>query len=458
MTELRKMTWFTRFDSCGSAAVGQDSDGHGQGVTRRRPEMKHLKATAVLGMALLVTALLAYRPGVVRAANGSHAPIVIASDSDFQICNCVVSGSGTAADPYIIGPWTINSTGSGNTAVSVDGTLLTKSFTLFNLTIAGNGSSSSTGIVLNHVNPAGQKTISAAVSGSQTSIQSNGVGIVVENSSYVTLDGGGTNASGAGIGISGAGTINKNFVGAVDIENSSNVTVKGWQFSANGQDNTPDYVAFDPSLANWGVGAVRVFGSSNTLIDHNAANNCTTVSFSLFNSNHNTISNNTADYPFTDNVLITDGSSFNTVSNNVFSTADFVGILIADPLPGTDTLNLYGPSHDNVIQGNVDHTDGPTGAERRSGIAPSFVGGIVILNGTYNNMIIGNQPNANAAADLVWAQAIPDPNSPIAVATEPPVIHCNVTVSEGGGGLANHNGNVWSGNTFKHIDPCISQQ
>jgi parallel beta-helix repeat protein len=456
MTQLRRITWFAKADS-GASAVARRTGADGQKLTRKGPVVRHLKSAAVLGIGLLATALLAYGPGVARAANGSHAPIVIASDSDFQICSCVLSGSGTTADPYIIGPWAINSTGSGDTAVSVDGTLLTKSFNLFNLTIAGNGSSSSTGIVLNHINPSGQKTISATVSGVQTSIQSNGVGIVVENSNYVTLDGGGANAGGPGIANSGAGSINKNFVGAIDIENSNNVAVKGWQFSADGQDNMPDYVAFDPSLANWGVGAVRVFGSNNTLIDHNAANNCTTVSFSIFNSNYNTISNNTADYPFTNNVLITDGSSFNAVSNNVFGTADFVGILVADPLPGTATLNQYGPSHDNVIQGNVDHSDGPTGAEVHSGIAPSFIGGIVVLNGTYNNTIAGNQVS-EPGEDLVWAQVIPDPNSAIGVAVAPPVIHCNVTVSEGGGGVANHNGNVWSGNTAKHIDACISQR
>lgn len=457
MTQLRRMTWFEIVNFGGPAAVEQGSGADGHKLTQRDPGMGHHKTAGILGLALLVAALFAYCPGVARADSGSHAPIVIANDSDFQICNCVLSGSGTTPDPYIIGPWTINSTASGDAAVSVDGTLLTRSFTLFNLTIAGNGSNSSMGIVLNHINPSGQKTISAAVSGIQTSIQSNGLGIMVENSNYVTVDGGGANASGAGIRNSGFGTINKNFVGAIDIENSTNVTVKGWQFSANGQDNTPDYIAFDPSLANWGVGAVRVFGSTNTLIDHNAANNCTTASFSLFNSNHNTISNNTADYPFTNNVLITDGSSFNTVSNNVFGTADFVGILVADPLPGTATLNQYGPSHDNLIQGNVDHSDGPIGAEVHSGIAPSFVGGIVILNGTYNNTIAGNQVSA-PGVDLGWAQVIPDPNSAIGVAAAPPVIHCNVTVSEGGGGVVNHNGNVWSGNAAKHIVACISQQ
>ena len=416
-----------------------------------------MKGPRLFSLALISFAVLLYSAITAIASGGSHAPIAISADSDFQACQCVVSGSGTPLDPYIIGPWTINSLDSSGVAVFIDGTQLTKSFTLLNLTIAGNGASASTGIVLNHINATGQNNVSASVTGAQTSIQSSGIGIIVENSYFVTLDGSGANANGAGIG-SAAGTINKNFVGAIDIENSHNITVRGWQMSANGQDNTPDFYAFDPSLVHWGVGAVRVFASSYILIDHNAANNCTTVSFSIFNSNFNTISNNTADYPFTNNVLITDGSSFNTVSNNVFSTADFVGIVIADPLPGTFTLNQYGPSHDNVVQGNYDHTDGPTGAERHSGTAPTFVGGIAILNGTYNNTVKANQVFANAGADLVWAQAIPDSSSSNGVLPEPPVIHCNVTVSDGGGGVANHNGNVWSGNAARKVDSCITQQ
>ncbi|HEU4416304.1 MAG TPA: right-handed parallel beta-helix repeat-containing protein [Candidatus Angelobacter sp.] len=415
-----------------------------------------MKKSAISGSLTLLAVVLFFCSDAI-GANGSHAPITITKDSDFQACSCVAGGSGTTADPFMIGPLAINSLGAGAAAVSIDGTSLTKSFTLLNLTIAGNGSNSSVGILLNHINPSGKNTISAAVKGIQTTIQSAGIGIVVENSNFVTLDGGGANPGGAGVGPA-AGTINKNFVGGIDIENSRNTTVRGWQLSANGQDNLPDYVAFDPSLTHWGVGAVRLFGSSNTLIDHNASNNCTTVSFAVFNSNSNTISHNTADYPFTNNVLITDGSSFNTVSDNIFSTADFVGIMIADPLPGTSTLSQFGPAHDNLISGNVDHTDGPTGSERNSGIAPSFVGGIVLLNGTFNNTISNNQAFSSSASDLAWAQAIPDATSPIGVASEPPIIHCNVTVSEGGGGVANHNGNVWSGNTVRNIDSCITQQ
>jgi hypothetical protein len=86
-------------------------------------------------------------------ARGGHAPIVIASDSDFSSCRCVVSGSGTASDPYVIGPSSINNV--SGVAVSIDGTNLTRSFTLSNLTIAGNASPSDVGIVLNHINRGG---------------------------------------------------------------------------------------------------------------------------------------------------------------------------------------------------------------------------------------------------------------------------------------------------------------
>jgi len=41
-----------------------------------------------------------------------HTPILIQSDQDFALCSCVSSGSGSAADPYIIGPWSVNEVAS----------------------------------------------------------------------------------------------------------------------------------------------------------------------------------------------------------------------------------------------------------------------------------------------------------------------------------------------------------
>ena len=91
-------------------------------------------------------------------------------------------------------------------------------------------------------------------------------------------------------------------------------------------------------------------------------------------------------------------------------------------------------------------------------MAPSFVGGIVVLNGTYNNTIVDNTAWASAGGSLVWAQAIPDSSTPIGVKIEPPILHCNVTVSEGGGGIGNLNGNSWTGNTIQAQDICIPAQ
>jgi hypothetical protein len=158
------------------------------------------------------------------------------------------------------------------------------------------------------------------------------------------------------------------------------------------------------------------------------------------------------------NFMVANGSSYNTLSGNVASTGDFIGYLVADPLPGTSTLAIYGPSHDNTLTGNSTHADGPTGSEIHAGIAPAFLGGVVVLNGTYNNRILNNQEPGHAGGGFVWAQVVPSSSSPIGVVNYPPTLHCNVTVSEGGGGVANRNGNIWSGNVTQNIDPCLPPQ
>ena len=411
-------------------------------------------------MVAVVVALLASGLALVHAnsahAGSGRAPIVIHSDSDFASCACVVSGNGTTTSPYIIGPWSINNV--NGVAVSIDGTTLTKSFELLNLTIAGNSTSTDTGIVLNHINPSGSQSMVAEVYGVQTSIQTNSVGILVENSNYVTLDGAGENPNGPGIAETGAGTINKNLGGAIDVEKSSHISIKGWQMSTNGSDINPNWVTLDPSVSEWAVGGVRFFGVSNSTIDHNAANNNTDVSYSLFDSSQNTVSNNTANYPYTMNYLITDGSSYNTLNSNQGTTGDFIGLLVADPLPGTATLKTYGPSHDNLIENMTIQSDGPTGNEIHAGVAPAFLGGLVVLNGAYNNTIRNNQVFISTGSDLAWAQAVPNTSTPIGVDNYPPMLHCNVTASEGGGGTSNLNGNVWTGNAAKIIDPCVPVQ
>jgi hypothetical protein len=64
--------------------------------------------------------------------------------------------------------------------------------------------------------------------------------------------------------------------------------------------------------------------------------------------------------------------------------------MVADPLPGTRTLATFGPTHDNTFESNISHSDGPTGNEIKAGVVPAFLGGLVVLNGTFNNVIRNN--------------------------------------------------------------------
>jgi len=339
--------------------------------------------------------------------------------------------------------------------VHIDGSTLTKSFVLYNVTANKNAGN---GITLNHINTAGGSTVVAKIYGGHTTANNNVWGVRVENSRGVTLDGVGVNSGGPGVAASGFATANTNRLGGIDLENSSNITVRGWQMNANGSDSAPDWITFDPSTSRWSGGALRMFGVTGSTIDHNAANNSVDGHFMLFDSSANTISNNTAGYPYTMNFLLTDGSSHNTLTGNDAWDGDYAGVLVADPLPGSATLNQYGTTHDNTITHNNIHSNGPTGAELKAGLVPAFLGGIVLLNGTYDNSVADNSTYASTGTDLAWAQAVPDASTPIGVKTYKPLLHCNVTAYDGPGSPPAFGGNVWSGNTYKTIDPCLPSQ
>jgi len=111
------------------------------------------------------------------------------------------------------------------------------------------------------------------------------------------------------------------------------------------------------------------------------------------------------------------------------------------------------------VSSNVSHSDGPIPVQKFIPVSSRhYLGSFVVLNGTYNNQILNNQSWASRGSDFAWAQAVPNSGTPIGVDNYPPALHCNVTASEGGGGVGNLNGNVWYGNTFQTIDPCLPPQ
>ena len=377
-------------------------------------------------------AMLLVFTGTALAGNvNSIGPIHISEDADFATCGCASNVGGV----WVIGPWSI--AGAPSDGVLIEN--VTVPFQLVNMTV---NKSSEAGIHLKNVNGHG----ASVIAGTQTSLQNNNIGIVIEDSTNLVADGGGANPNGWGIVASGnAGTINKNYLGAIDVENSSIVTIKGWHLSANGQDGTPDWVSFDPGTDHWSIGGVRFLNVTNSVIDHNSANNDTSISYSLWNSSANSVTFNTADYPFTANLLLADGSSSNMVTQNSFGTADFVGILVADPL----TLQSFPLTSNNTINHNSVHTSGPTGTEIKAGQAPDFIGGIVLLNSTSSNLVEGNQLWSNIGTDLKWAQETLDPSSPIGVRSYPNTAVCNVPPFG-----PPFNDNVWLSNFFRTQDIC----
>jgi parallel beta-helix repeat protein len=402
------------------------------------------------GCLVVVGALISAAPALGAT---THSPIVITSDLGFTHCGCVVSGNGSTSNPYVIGPWSV--TNPGGDGVYIDGTSLTKSFVVYDVSV---NKSAGNGITLSNINRGTGPTIVAKVYGGQTTTNNNTWGIQVENSSGVVLDGVGVSSSGPGVAATGFATANTNRLGGIDLESSSDITVRGWQMNANGADAAPDWITLDPSTSYWSGGAIRMFKVTGSTIDHNAANNSSDGHFMLFDSTANTISNNTAGYPYTMNFLLTDGSSYNTLIGNDAWDGDYVGVLVADPLPGSSTLAEYGPSHDNLITDNNIHSNGPTGAEKKAGLVPAFVGGIVLLNDTYDNSVTNNSTYASTGTDLGWAQAVPDATTPIGIKTFPPLLHCNVTAYDATGSPPPFDGNVWSSNTYKTIDPCLPSQ
>ena len=395
----------------------------------RHTMLKRVQLALILSLILI---------GVVSAGNvNSIPPIKINGNADLTPpgsasgCKCATLVNGT----WIIGPWSISA--SPGDGVYVDS--VTVPFVLQNLTIAN---SVGAGIHLKNIHPA---TMTKVATGVQTSIQNNLVGILVESSSNLILDGGGANPNGPGVTANGAGTINKNRSGAIDVESSSFITLKGWQMSANGADGTPAWASFNPDVANWNVGGVRFFNVDDSVIDHNAANNDTSISYSLFASRDNQVTWNTADYPFSMNILVTAGSFENLIDHNQLGTADFIGILVADPLPYQPGA-VFG-TRGNTISNNIVHSSGPTGREVMEGMVPDFVGGIVLLNSTSGNHVTANQLWSNTGTDLKWAQATLDSSSPIGVRFFPNTAVCNVP-------LPPFDGNVWSGNSFRTEDIC----
>src|SRR5262249_46267539 len=124
-------------------------------------------------------------PATSRGGGGAqHGPITITSDDQFTApgspngCKCVTAGNGSAASPYVIGPWAISAPSAGGWAVKVAG--VSASFVITGISAGFQGVPASEPFIwLAGVNHAAISNVSA---------NADGRGVQLDESSNVTLD------------------------------------------------------------------------------------------------------------------------------------------------------------------------------------------------------------------------------------------------------------------------------
>jgi hypothetical protein len=145
-------------------------------------------------MLLAVGACAAAAPGTALAGASAHAAITITKDADFTTCGCVTAGNGTAANPYVIGPWSISAPSGGTSGWSVkvaststkSGPSITKYFKIFGISSTYNDTNT-TDPTIWLVNIHNATTITGN-SNSPTSGNDLGIGIELDNSSNISID------------------------------------------------------------------------------------------------------------------------------------------------------------------------------------------------------------------------------------------------------------------------------
>lgn len=165
-------------------------------------------------LALAAVTLFAI-PAIPAFATGAnaHAAITITSNADFTSCGCVTSGNGTAASPYVIGPWSINAPSGGTSgwSVKIDNSKgkITDYFDIFGISSTYNDTNSTDPTIwLVHV------TTATSITGNNadpTAGNDLGIGIELDSSSNIAIDGVDYNkGNGTGIFVNGSTNVSIN--------------------------------------------------------------------------------------------------------------------------------------------------------------------------------------------------------------------------------------------------------
>jgi hypothetical protein len=312
-----------------------------------------LTVTAVAALAGIPAAALAAGP-----ANATqHGAITITSDADFTPpgsptgCACVTAGDGTPGSPYVIGPWAITapSGGSSGWAINVDnsGGGITSSFAISGISAIYSGVPfTDPVIVLTDVNNPAGTTIS------NISANEDGRGVELDSSSYINLD---------------QLSFNKMIGNTLFFNGSSHITLSNSKLKATADEQVPHnsdgLYALDSSYLS--IGGVSACPHSQVC--------------------------NSFDYDSGYGVYLQD--SHNVTIDEASANADDTGGFVLDDSWNVDLGNS------NAEAGGPICVD-LSGLKTHTGYYSDVQGGLLLVNGSYDNAIHDDQFAANKGIDI----------------------------------------------------------
>ena len=318
-----------------------------------------MRSLLVIVPALAVGVLFAppARPSLATTA-GSHAAITITSNAGFTRCACVTSGDGSAAHPYVIGPWSINAPSGGTRgwSVKVDNSTgaITDYFNIFGISSTYNDT--------NPTDPAiwlvdvKTPTRISGTSADPTSGNDLGIGIELVYSANISVDNVDYNK--------GNGT------GAY-INHSSNVSIDNAKFKAT------------CSLCAPHVGD-GIYAVNSTNVQVGTGSDCPTSA-----------SVPCVDVTYDDGMGVWFHNSNNSVIDRTSASANDTGGYVLD---GSGSHNDTVENSTSSGTGNICFTF--NGQRVNSGYYTDLQGGLHLINGAHNNTIRGDTFRSKTGLDI----------------------------------------------------------
>jgi len=315
----------------------------------------------IIVVSAFVIAFAALPATTVFAGGTTHVAITITSNKDFSACKCVTSGSGTASDPYVIGPWTITSPSGGTSgwSVKVDNSKggVTAFFNIVGIVSNYNDTNfADPDIWFVNVNQA--TAITSDKSGSFiTAASSNGTGIRLDNSSNVTISSVDYNHMyGPGVYINGSSNISINFSKLKSSESTTRFAVRPNTDAVYAVNSSNLQIGMDPNCP-------KTQGCNDTAYDNGYA-------YDLVNTHDSVI-------------------------NNAIASADDTGGYLLD---GKNTFNV-------TIENSAVNSIGPVcqtrdGLPTDTGYITDVQGGLMLINGAHDNTFLNDNFNVPGATPL----------------------------------------------------------